>query len=206
MKKLFIYASISLLNTILITIILPSLFKHMSSYYFVLFAACIIGILALIVMLFKEIAKRDTKELIVRLSFMVGLVILSILIVNVLTGFMAEVIYSLLKNSKSLEEIKSVIDHLVRVITVFVIPLFISLFWNTAYDNKSVIEAIEIDKKCYIKLLCLLVVFIIVGIMIGYLPQSTLGIIVQNIMLIVISILAIYLTEYICKNNKIKEA
>ena len=71
---------------------------------------------------------------------------------------------------------------------------------------KSVIEAIEIDKKCYIKLLCLLVVFIIVGIMIGYLPQSTLGIIVQNIMLIVISILAIYLTEYICKNNKIKEA
>lgn len=83
------------------------------------------------------------------------------LVISLMSGAIAVVVYGALSKLLSVDQIKGVIDLLVTVLTIAVMPLLVSLFWIQVKSNKSFGKAMKhglcLAGKAYLKvLICLL--------------------------------------------------
>jgi hypothetical protein len=100
-----------------------------------------------------------------------------VLILSVLLGLAAVLIYSLLKNTMTLDQIKGIIDYAAAAAVLFLAPIFLSAFWSGISSRekpwKSLKAGSRLSRKKYLKLLIMTLVVFIAGLLILQIPDDT---------------------------------
>ena len=138
-------------------------------------AACVISF---VILLFITYDRRTGTENI-KISFghllwtVLGtslILIFGLIIISLLCGIMACVLYFLLQKILMFDQIKGLIDFLITVITILTLPFAVSVFWRGMMsDNgfkKAFLDGISIEKKQYKNLMALLLILFGCGLLV----------------------------------------
>lgn len=130
-------------------------------------AACVISFVILLFITYDR--RRGTENM--KISFgnlmrtVLGtslIVIFGVIIISLLCGIIASVLYFLLQKIFMFDQIKGLIDFLITVITILTLPFAVSVFWKEmTSDNgfkKAFQDGMSIEKKQYKNLIALLLI------------------------------------------------
>ena len=213
MKKLVIIILLSFISNILLTMVYPNIFSHFVTYYlkfdfpvFFQIIVCFTAIVLLTSYLFFEISRISFSKAVIKTSLMYLLFIVFALIMSVLSGFLAELIYSIFKNTKTLDEIKRIIDITIQIIYIIILPLFVSLFWNIAYCNrypiKKFFKGLISNPIYYFELLGIMAILLVLGMLMNLIPSGIVGSTIKTVLLTMLGTIALYVTEVIYIKKK----
>ena len=129
-----------------------------------------------------------------------------ILAASTLSGFAAELIYAKLHDSKTITEIKGIIDVVSKVISVIILPIGIHIFWApiNSSEDKGVKKYLPGITK-YFKLGLLLAFLMGIGFMLQVTLPDDLSSAIKVILLTTIGVVSFYISKRICLSNKSKE-
>lgn len=129
-----------------------------------------------------------------------------ILAASTLSGFAAELIYAKLHDSKTITEIKGIIDVASKVISVIILPIGTHIFWApiNSSEDKGVKKYLPGITK-YFKLVLLLAFLMGVGFMLQVTLPDVLSPAIKVILLTAIGVVSFYICKRVCLSSKSKE-
>lgn len=128
------------------------------------------------------------------------------LVISLISGAIAVVVYGALSKLLSVDQIKGVIDLLVTALTVAVMPLLVSLFWMQVKSKKTFGSAMKcglyISGKTYLKVLICLLLCLAAGWLIltvfHYLPVNAITTAAKVLVFSAVGLTALLVTEKQC--------
>jgi len=176
-------------------------------------AACFSGVLILTVFLFdRKRGERGTGptgrrcwSAVKRTVLVYGILLTGMVLVSMLSGIGAVLFYDMLKTTLETEQIKGIINYTTAVLTVLLLPVFLSLFWTAAREER-VQEAFSGLRHRYIKLLILCVLVFGSGILVRTICNNITGMsgaqAAGMILLTACGFAALVISEQICSEER----
>lgn len=135
------------------------------------------------------------------------ILILGMIVISLLCGIMASLLYVLLQNVLTFDQIKGLIDFITTVIVILILPLAVSVFWKeiTAKNGftKAFAEGVSIEGRQYKKLMALLLVLfgcgLLVTTMFHFMQTNIVTNLVKMILFAVLGIVGMNFSEKIIK-------
>lgn len=131
------------------------------------------------------------------------------LLFSLLFGLVSVLIYEILKNILTLNQIKGIIDFVIAAVNILILPLFISAFWSEVKSDEklisSLLSGIKLGGKKYTKLLLLTLCVFGIGLLIltafHYAVANLLANILKAFLLGIVGAVALIISDNICDNG-----
>lgn len=113
------------------------------------------------------------------------LLIFAIVIISLLCGILASLLYVLLQNILAFDQIKGLIDFITTVVVILTLPFAVSVFWKEVSSKngfkKAFTEGISIEGRQYKKVMALLLILFGCGLLVTTVFHFTQANIVINL-------------------------
>lgn len=137
------------------------------------------------------------------------LLILCVIVISLLNGLIAVLLYALLKNALTIDQIKGIIDWLTTILLIAISPFFIAFFWREISNDETfgacITCGLRAGRKLYRKLVLLSVILFGVGFLImtafQYMPCSIWSSIAKVLLYGTTGSATMIATKMICANN-----
>lgn len=102
------------------------------------------AVLVAAVMLRKDMSGGESwAAAIGRVAVLAAAYLVATLVLSVINGLLAVLLYAVLKSMLTLDQIKGIIDFAAMVLTLLAVPLFVSLFWMQMGGKRSLAEDLK---------------------------------------------------------------
>lgn len=144
-----------------------------------------------------------------RVLLLVPVYLAAALVASILSGVLAVVVYGVLAEVLSLDQIKGIIDLLATVLALLTIPVLVSLFWEQISSGETFGAAVKSGLrtcgKSYLKILICMLVCAGAGWLIltvfHYLPENIVTTVAKALIFGVIGTVALVTSENACKKG-----
>lgn len=208
--ELVMYAIISFVTVMLGVYIVPNVFSNflMSGQVINMMQILMgMGILVAVFLsgtiLYRVLGNKGFITYLGKMLLVMFLLVGIILAASILSGFVAELIYAKLRDSKTITEIKGIIDVASKVISMLILPMGIHIFWLPIDLSKEKgIKKYWPSIIKYFKLGILLAVLMCVGFMLRVtLPDDPFSPI-KMFSLTAVGVVSFYISKNICLSQK----
>lgn len=177
-----------------------------------LIVSCVIAWVLVIVLYYKRcvshIRSSAFAKSLGRATATITVLLCIVLLISLICGITASLLYTVLNGILTLSQIKGVINLIATIVTLLGVPFMLSVFWSEAEQPSGrfindLIGGLRLKEKRYIKLLILLLVLFGIGLLITtayhYLPNNLAVNISKVVFLTIIGTTGLSVSDKICK-------
>lgn len=143
-----------------------------------------------------------------RVTATLAVLLCGVLLISLICGIMASLLYAMLSNVLTLGQIKGVVNLIATIVTLFGVPFMLSVFWSETKKTsvrffRNLIGGLRLTRKQYAKLLISLLVLFGIGLLITtayhYLPDNLSVNISKAVLLTILGTIGLSASDKICE-------
>lgn len=144
-----------------------------------------------------------------RITLNAVIIVSCFVVISLLFGLLSMLLYHMLRNTMTLNQIKGVLNWTISAISIVILPFFVSVFWSAMKSKdgfwKAFVSGIRCNGKKYLKLLITIFLLFALGLLISigfyYVPNMILLQILKSVLLSALGTVGLFLTDRICESE-----